>query len=247
MILGIIAPSEGNYNWFGRNDAEVMRQKVGAILENPNFYPYLNGKDNLKVVADIKKVSYDKIDPTLERVGLLHRSADKFRTYSLGMKQRLAIGAALLCDPEVLILDEPTNGLDPAGIAQIRQLITDVAQSGVTILLASHLLDEVEKVCTHVAVLKTGNMLYSGPVSSAFNSLGTVEVSAQDLDKLKSVLETQSHIGSIQQQGDLLHCEITSEIDLAELNQTLVQERVVPSHLRHVKPRLEDYFLEITK
>jgi len=247
MILGIIAPSYGSYDWFGRTDGEVMRQKVGAILENPNFYPYLNGRDNLKIVADIKKVSYDKIDPTLERVGLLHRSGDKFRTYSLGMKQRLAIGAALLCDPEVLILDEPTNGLDPAGIAQIRQLITEVAQSGVTILLASHLLDEVEKVCTHVAVLKTGNMLYSGPVSSAFNSLGTIEVSADNLTNLRQRLEQHSHIGSIQQQGELLHCEITSEINLADLNRELVQEQVVPSHLRHVKPRLEDYFLEITK
>lgn len=247
MILGIISPTSGSFEWFGEAHLQVLRQKVGAILENPNFYPYLSGRENLKIVADIKKVSYDRIDPILQRVGLLERGNDKFRQYSLGMKQRLAIGAALLCDPEVLILDEPTNGLDPAGIAQIRQLITDVAESGVTILLASHLLDEVEKVCTHVAVLKKGEILYSGPVSSAFNSMGTLEISASDLPLLREKLSTLNIFDDIQQRGEILVCNIHSEIDFSELNRQLIRDGISVSHLRHVKPRLEDYFLEITK
>src|SRR5690606_34218797 len=179
-------------------------KKVGAIIERPNFYPYLSAQKNLEIVAQIKGADYSKIDEKLGIVGLLGRKKDKFSTFSLGMKQRLAIAAALLNDPHVLILDEPTNGLDPQGIIQIREIILKIASQGTTIILASHLLDEVEKVCSHVVILEKGKTLYSGRVDEMTASFGYFELSASDNQNLKSVLASLEFFEKISENGNHL-------------------------------------------
>lgn len=163
IILNVVNKTSGHYEWFGgRLETHQALKKVGAIIERPNFYPYMTAAENLQLVCKIKGTSYDKVDEKLRLVGLYERRDSKFRTFSLGMKQRLAIASALLNDPEILILDEPTNGLDPQGIHQIRDIIKQIAANGTTILLASHLLDEVEKVCSHVLVLRKAKFCTPG-------------------------------------------------------------------------------------
>ncbi|MGB0432632.1 MAG: ABC transporter ATP-binding protein, partial [Bacteroidia bacterium] len=178
MLSGVTNATAGSYKWFGQTENNKVRQKQGIILERPNFYPYMSAYKNLKVVAAIKSLPHERIDIVLKQVGLYNRKNDKFKTYSLGMKQRLSIASALLSDPEVLILDEPTNGLDPQGIAEIRVLITDIAKSGKTIVLASHLLDEVQKVCTDFMVLSNGKLMYQGPVADVSGDSVKVELAA---------------------------------------------------------------------
>ena len=191
MLLDVLSVDSGAFYWFGKPSNKAVRKRIGAILETPNFYPYLNAVRNLKIVADIKGAPYDQIGEVLKRVGLYERRNDSFKTYSLGMKQRLAIAGALLNNPEVLVLDEPTNGLDPQGIAEIRELIVRISQEGVTILLASHLLDEVEKVCTDVAVLKKGQLLFLGKVDQVLGDRDTTlfEVASEDLDGAEGRLQ----------------------------------------------------------
>lgn len=247
MVLDVLHPSSGTYSWFGLPPSTTARKRVGAILEGPLFYPYLTGVNNLKVVADIKGSSYDRIDEVLQQVGLFARKNDAFRTYSLGMKQRLAIAAALLNRPEVLILDEPTNGLDPQGIVEMRQLIRDIAQMGVTILLASHLLDEVEKVCTHVAVLKTGNLLYAGPVAEMSKGQGVLEVKADDLPRLRKALESWPGIAQISENEGRLYVQFTTAPDPAALNARLGEQGIFLSHLVLRQSTLEEQFLELTQ
>ncbi len=185
IVLNVVNRTSGNFTWFdGHTTTHDALKKVGAIIERPNFYPYMSAVQNLKLVCKIKEVSEDRIEETLELVGLWERRHSKFRTYSLGMKQRLAIASALLNDPEILILDEPTNGLDPQGIHQIRQIIKKIASQGTTILLASHLLDEVEKVCTHVVILRKGEKLYSGRVDNMLASHGYLELGCRDTKAL---------------------------------------------------------------
>jgi len=179
MLMGVINPSAGTFSWFGEKPTHELRKKIGAVLEHPIFYPYLSGQRNLELNATIKECPAANIARVLELVELTDRRNDPYKTYSLGMKQRLAIASALLNDPTVLILDEPTNGLDPMGIAEIRELIKKIAASGKTIILASHLLDEVQKVCTHFAVLKKGNLVYTGPVGAAGFGAETIEIGAE--------------------------------------------------------------------
>jgi ABC-2 type transport system ATP-binding protein len=164
MLMGVVNPTAGEFRWFNEAPTPGIRRKIGAVLEHPIFYPYLSGLKNLELNAMIKKCPAENIPRVLEIVELTERQNDKYKTYSLGMKQRLAIASALLNDPTVLILDEPTNGLDPMGIAEIRNLIRKIAANGKTIILASHLLDEVQKVCTHFCVLKRGVLVHAGPV-----------------------------------------------------------------------------------
>ncbi|HHC81129.1 MAG TPA: ATP-binding cassette domain-containing protein, partial [Flavobacteriia bacterium] len=176
IILNVVNKTSGSFSWFnGAISTHQALKRVGAIIERPNFYPYMTATQNLKLICKIKEVPYDKIDEKLKIVNLYERRHSKFRTYSLGMKQRLAIASALLNDPEILILDEPTNGLDPQGIHEIRKIIREIAGQGTTILLASHLLDEVEKVCTHVVVIRNGIKLYSGRVDEMTASKGLFE------------------------------------------------------------------------
>ena len=165
IILDVIRADSGSYEWFGKPSSHnTRRRRIGALLETPNFYPYLTAAENLKVAAAIKKRGSKHIHTALQVTDLGSRRNSRYRTYSLGMKQRLAIASALLSNPEALVLDEPTNGLDPQGIAEIRTLIRDIGSEGKTIILASHMLDEVEKVCSHVAILKSGELVASGKV-----------------------------------------------------------------------------------
>ena len=182
IVLDVLKASGGSFSWFGQPLSRATKRRIGAILETPNFYPYLSAQQNLKIVADIKGVNHSHIEPVLETIGLLARRNSLFKGFSLGMKQRLALGAALLGNPEVLVLDEPTNGLDPEGIAEVRELIRKVAGMGKTIIIASHLLDEVQKVCTHVAVLQKGRLKVSGPVDTILNQQDQVIISTDALE-----------------------------------------------------------------
>lgn len=245
MILNVINPTAGSWKWFDQEPDNDSLKKIGAIIESPKFYPYLSAEKNLEIVADIKEVNYAKIDEKLELVGLLSRKKDKFQQYSLGMKQRLAIAAALLNDPEVLILDEPTNGLDPQGIIQIRELIIKIAQQGTTIILASHLLDEVEKVCSHVVVLNQGKMLYAGSVDQMNSSFGSIEVAAQNLESLEYTLKTFSFVSKVTKENNKLFAVLSEEKDPAEINKMLYEQGIIVNHLVKRKESLEQQFFQL--
>lgn len=248
IILNVVNKTSGNFSWFGGTvDTHKALEKIGAIIERPNFYPYMTAYENLRLVAKIKKASEDKIDEKLDLVGLLDRKHSKFSTFSLGMKQRLAIASALLNDPEILILDEPTNGLDPQGIRQIRDIIKRIANQGTTILLASHLLDEVEKVCSHVVVLKKGTVLYCGSVSGMSSSDGFFELDSEDNDKLKSILISHPSIKSIEVENGKLLVYLKAPLEARDLNKLAFDNYITLTHLVKRKSSLEEQFLQITK
>lgn len=248
IVLNVVNKTSGDFEWFGGKVAtHDALKKVGAIIERPNFYPYMTAKENLELVCKIKGTPFSKVDEKLELVGLLERKNDKFKTYSLGMKQRLAIASALLNDPEILILDEPTNGLDPQGIRQIRDIIKVIASQGTTILLASHLLDEVEKVCSHVVVLRKGEMLYQGTVHNMIENNSFFELKSNDMLRLKTVLDQQSFVeNTIEEDGKLL-VYLKQDIAAQELNSYLFEQNIVLEHLVKRKNSLEEQFLELTK
>lgn len=248
IVLNVVNRTNGSFNWFdGNTSTHEALKKVGAIIERPNFYPYMSALQNLKLVCKIKEVSPDKIQDKLELVGLWERKDSKFKTFSLGMKQRLAIASALLNDPEILILDEPTNGLDPQGIHQIREIIKKIAAQGTTILLASHLLDEVEKVCSHVVILRKGQKLYSGRVDSMMASHGFIELKTAQSEKLIALLQEDPRIKSITQENGLLTVLLSEKMDPGELNELLFKNGIILSHLVHRKESLEEQFLTLTK
>lgn len=248
MVLNVVNKTSGDFHWFdGTVPVHDALKKVGAIIERPNFYPYMSATDNLKLVCKIKSVSTDKIDEKLELVGLLERKNSKFKTYSLGMKQRLAIASALLNDPEILILDEPTNGLDPQGIHQIREIIKRIASQGTTILLASHLLDEVEKVCSHVVILRKGKKIYSGRVDEMVASQGFFELKTAQEDQLLSYLQNNNSFGKIKREDGLITAFLTAPMSAADFNTQMFNEGIVLSHLVQRKESLEEQFLILTK
>ena len=247
IVLNVVNRTAGDFSWFGGTiSTHVALKKVGAIIERPNFYPYMTAIQNLKLVCKIKEVPQDKIEEKLEMVGLLERKNSKFSTYSLGMKQRLAIASALLNDPEILILDEPTNGLEPQGIHQIREIIKKIASQGTTILLASHLLDEVEKVCSHVIILRKGEKLYSGPVDEMLTSYGFFELRAIDEEALVTFLSKHASFGPIKQENGLITAILKEEMNASTLNQDLFNNGIVLSHLVKRKESLEEQFLNLT-
>jgi len=245
MVLNVVNPTSGSWKWFGEEPQQEHLKRIGAIIERPNFYPYLTATQNLKIVAKIKNANPNNIEHKLRTVGLYDRKDSVFSTYSLGMKQRLAIAAALLNDPEILILDEPTNGLDPQGIRDIRDIIRQIAIGGTTILLASHLLDEVEKVCSHVVVIKNGKKLYSGKVDEMTASYGYIEVNA---DNRILLLQKLGELGftKIQQEKDFIKLILESETDTRSLNETLFKSGVTLTHLVKRKNTLEEQFIELT-
>jgi ABC-2 type transport system ATP-binding protein len=245
VLLDVVRPNSGSFSWFGGLPDKIQRKRIGAILEVPLFYPYLSGRQNLKLISEIKGLPGNDIDQALESVGLAERKHSRFRTYSLGMKQRLAIGATLLGQPEVLILDEPTNGLDPRGIAEIREIILRIAAQGITILLASHILDEVQKTCTHVAVLEKGKKLFAGPVQQVLNESQWVELSADNMQGLQLALKNADFIENIQEEGDKYIIKLKKPISQAELNRYFFNLGIVLSHLALRKQSLEKYFLEL--
>lgn len=247
IVLNVVNKTRGEFHWFdGSGTTHEALKKVGAIIERPNFYPYMTAYQNLELVCKIKDVPPLKIDEKLEIVGLLDRKNSKFRTFSLGMKQRLAIASALLNDPEILILDEPTNGLDPQGIHQIREIIKKIASEGTTILLASHLLDEVEKVCSHVVILRKGRSLYTGSVDGMNASHGFFILHSNDMEALHDVLEKNSRFGTIKKEGEHLIAYLKEPMDSAELNKLLYKKGIILSHLVKRKESLEEQFLELT-
>ena len=248
IVLNVVNKTSGDFEWFGgKVETHDALKKVGAIIERPNFYPYMTAKENLELVCKIKGTPFSKVTEKLELVGLLERQNDKFRTYSLGMKQRLAIASALLNDPEILILDEPTNGLDPQGIRQIRDIIRVIASHGTTILLASHLLDEVQKVCSHVVVLRKGEMLYQGSVNDMIESNSFFELKANDISKLKMVLQSHPAVDKIVDEEDKILVYVKQDIPSAELNAYLFEQKIVLEHLVKRRNSLEEQFLELIK
>lgn len=244
MLMGVVNPTAGEFTWFGEQPTHEIRKKIGAVLEHPIFYPYLSGQKNLELNAMIKQCPVANIPKVLELVELSERKDDKYKTYSLGMKQRLAIASALLNDPTVLILDEPTNGLDPMGIAEIRELIKKIAANGKTIILASHLLDEVQKVCTHFAVLKRGNLVHIGPVDDVGKGEETVEVSAE-VENLNGLLLAFAGTSSIDRENGSYHVVMREGFHSKDLNKFLFDKGVVASHLLTKKKTLEKQFIEI--
>ena len=248
IVLNVVNKTSGNFSWFGGDvSTHNALKKVGAIIERPNFYPYMTAKQNLELVCKIKGVDTTQVQKTLDTVGLLDRQDDTFKGFSLGMKQRLAIASALLNTPEILILDEPTNGLDPQGIHQIRGIIQKIAKQGTTILLASHLLDEVEKVCTHVVVLSKGKSLYVGRVEQMNASFGFVTLQCSDMPGLKKVLEESTSFENIKQDAAYLVANLTQEMDAAKLNAFLFEKGITLSHLVQRKESLEEKFLALTQ
>lgn len=248
IILNVVNRTSGEFSWFnGKLSTHEALKKVGAIIERPNFYPYMTANQNLALICKIKGISTEKINEKLTTVNLFDRRDSKFSTFSLGMKQRLAIASALLNDPEILILDEPTNGLDPQGIHEIRQIIQNIAANGTTILLASHLLDEVEKVCSHVVVIRNGIKLYSGRVDEMTASNGLFELKvASDEDKLLSILEEHPAIGKVNKDHETIIATLNSAISATEINEFLFKKGIILSHLVKRKPSLEQQFLDLT-
>lgn len=243
IILDVINAKSGSYSWFGQPPSKESRKKIGAILEHPIFYPYLTAVKNLEIIADIKGIKYNDIERVLHTVELYDRRNSKFKTFSYGMKQRLAIAAALIGKPEVLIFDEPTNGLDPKGIAEIRELIINIATKGITIILASHLLDEVQKTCSHVAVLKKGEKLFVGKVNDVLNISDTIEISSNNIDMLKLAVKEYDKVTDIKKELDLLIVNLKEGTTTFDLNNYLINKGIILSHLSVRKKSLEQQFL----
>ncbi|TCP26823.1 ABC-2 type transport system ATP-binding protein [Tenacibaculum skagerrakense] len=248
IILNVVNKTAGEFSWFGGTmSTHNALKRVGAIIERPNFYPYMTAVQNLELICKIKGVPYTNIEEKLKTVNLYERRNSKFKTYSLGMKQRLAIASALLNNPEILILDEPTNGLDPQGIHEIRQIIKEIAKNGTTILLASHLLDEVEKVCSHVVVIRNGLKLYSGRVENMVASNGIIEVKTDgDQDLLVKTLKNYYDIATVNVEDDLIVARLENETTASEINKYLFEKGIIVSHLVMRKPSLEEQFLNLT-
>jgi ABC-type multidrug transport system ATPase subunit len=257
MLLNIINPSGGSMRLFGDSNLNAARKRIGATLETPNFYPYLSGVDNLNIVAAIKGASKSRVQDILHTVKLTDRQKDTFKAYSLGMKQRLALASAMLADPDIIILDEPANGLDPEGIREIRDIIKSLAAQGKTVFLSSHLLDEVEQTCTHVAVIQNGKLVGQGSVA-ALTSKNAVRLTASDINALKFAVEryektisSDIHHGSVYavlepSVSSLEDGRTSNTREIAALNRYLCEQGVYVSHLSEEHQSLEDAFLEMT-
>ncbi|MFZ5940729.1 MAG: ABC transporter ATP-binding protein [Bacteroidota bacterium] len=247
VITGILRQDAGSFRWFGQAPVPAQRKMIGSLIETPNFYPYLNLERNLKVICDIKEISYTEIDRVLSLSRLLERKRSRFSTLSLGMKQRLGIAAALLGDPEVLVLDEPTNGLDPEGIAEVREMVMDQVSAGKTLILASHILSEVEKICSHVAILRKGVLLASGSVKELLTEETVVEVACANNQLLKKKLENSDLVSEITEENKHLVVILKQGKDQADLNRFAFGEDLVLTHLINRKKSLEAQFLELVK
>jgi ABC-2 type transport system ATP-binding protein len=247
IVMDVLRPTGGTYSWFGSKPSEKQRRDIGTLLETPNFYHYLSATHNLEISAAIKQKSVTDIERVLKLVRLYERRDSKFQTFSLGMKQRLAIAACLLGDPSVLVFDEPTNGLDPSGIAEIRQLIIDLAAAGKTIILASHLLAEVEKVCTHVAILQQGVLIKSGDVGSALRREIWIELGASEMEKLHELLSQMPGIKKISRTGKIFQVYFEDGYPEADwLNRYCFDRGIALNHLQVNQISLESAFIELT-
>ncbi len=250
IVMDVLKPTTGSYLWNGVAGSEDQRKVIGTLLETPNFYHYLSAEDNLKIAAEIKGRGKENIDAVLKTVNLYERKTSKFNTYSLGMKQRLAIASALLGDPDILVFDEPTNGLDPAGIAEIRELIMRLNVQGKTIIMASHILDEVEKVCTHVAIIQKGILKTVGSVREVLSTSATnhimIEVKADDISLLQTILKQMPGVLSIKFSENELQLTCEENMKAEQVNQFCFEKGVVLNKLNVKRKSLETRFLEIT-
>ncbi len=248
MLTGIITPTAGRFRLFGsttHRERVAARLRMGATLEQPNFYPYLTGRNNLRIAANVKGRTMRDIEAVLETVGLTKRAKDQFKTYSLGMKQRLALAATMLGDPELVILDEPANGLDPEGMREIREVIGRLADQGKTIFLSSHLLWEVERTCTHVAVLQQGRILRQASVKDITAGSAIAEVRGGPADRLRAVVGEYPGARAVRVEQGTVVAEVEQE-DLSDLNRFIAERGVWVSHLALRQRSLEDVFMELT-
>jgi len=250
MLVGTIKPTDGSFNLFGASGPEGLmaaRARVGATLETPNFYPYMSGRDNLRVAAAVKGVGRARIGECLELVGLSDRANHRFKTYSLGMKQRLALAATMLSDPELIILDEPPpTGFDPQGIREIREIIGILADRGKTIFLSSHLLAEVERTCSHVAIIRKGRIVTWGAVADVVGEGSAVLLRADDTEALAGAMEAYPGATSVRRTDDGLVAALDSG-DLASVTRYLAGQGIYLSHLAPYRPSLEEVFIDVTQ
>ncbi len=253
IVMDVLKASGGSFSWHGEQSTAAVRKKIGTLLETPNFYHYLSAEANLKIAARIKGKGEEDIDKVLHTVNLYQRKTSKFNTYSLGMKQRLAIASALLGNPDILVFDEPTNGLDPAGIAEIRELIKELNRNGKTIIMASHILDEVEKVCTHVAIIQKGVLKTVGSVKEVMNTSGSdnlttviIELSAGDNKQLRNILGQMNGVTEIMSVDNYLQISCSETVNAAAINKFCFENGIVLDKLNEKRKSLETRFLEIT-
>ena len=253
IVMDILKPTKGNYLWNGQPGSNEQRKHIGTLLETPNFYHYLSGQKNLQIAAAIKERGKEDIPKVLEQVNLFQRKDSKFSTYSLGMKQRLAIASTLLGNPDILVFDEPTNGLDPAGIAEIRELMKELNRQGKTVIMASHILDEVEKVCTHVAILQKGILKTVGTVSDVLSATASgagnileIELLADNVPGLEAILKEMPGIINIQHIDGVLSLQCDETLTTTAINRYCFEKGIVLGHLNLKRKTLERRFLEIT-
>lgn len=248
IVLGTLFANGGDYSWFESGKSNDLLKRVGSLLETPNFFPYLNAYDNLKIIAHIREVENPGYDAILKLVNLAERGHSNFSTYSFGMKQRLAIGAALIGDPEVLILDEPTNGLDPQGIIEVREIIQKIAKSGKTIIMASHILDEVEKICSHVAILNKGRLIATGPVGAIIHNKPMYIVGGSDIELINNTLGRCAWVqDKIILDNNLIEITTDEHVSGEFINKFFYDNDIILSHIQLRRKRLEEEFIEIVK
>ena len=247
MLLGVTRPTSGDFSWFGHGRADFLRKRIGALLERPRFYPWMSGRENLKLTASIKGVPFSEIKPAIQKVGLDPFLKKKVGQYSLGMKQRLGIAACLLGEPDVLVLDEPTNGMDPQGIADIRKLILEEKAKGRTIILASHILDEVEKVCSHVLMLKLGQVMSSGSLSEVMGASSWFYLSAVSNNELAAVLNKHPQLQSLKIEGEFVKAQFSQDLGGEEVNRFCFDHQVCLKSLTLRSTTLEENFLKKLK
>lgn len=250
IVMDILRPTSGSFQFFGKAPDADTRKGVGTLLETPNFYHYLSGERNLRIAAEIKQKGHGQIDDVLKKVNLYQRRASKFSTYSLGMKQRLAIASALLGNPDVLVFDEPTNGLDPVGIAEIRDLIRQLATEGKTIIMASHILDEVEKVCSHVAIIQKGDLKTVGTVAEILSrnadALQTIEIGAENNEAALTLLKNMQGVTNAYAEDGYVKVVCHTDVSAKDVNRFCFDNGIVLDRLLLRRKSLETTFLEIT-
>ena len=247
IALGILNQSDGDFFWFGETPSSKSRLRIGSLIESPNFYPYLTLNDNLRIAANIKNVPYNEINRVLGLTNLLKRKYSRFRHLSSGLKQRLALASVLLGNPEVLVLDEPTKGLDPEGFSDLRNIINQQHQEGKTIILASHILDEVEKVCTHVGILKAGELVREGRVDEILKKVNLIYADTPKPDDLIRALSNSDMVQEYKQDKDGFQIILKENYTASDLNKYLFDNNIVLNRLESKKNTLEKEFLELIK
>jgi ABC-2 type transport system ATP-binding protein len=250
-LLGLTQASSGEVSLLGLPQPAKRREalaRVGAIVEEPRFHPHLTGRENLAIVAAVRdRAASGRIDESLARVGLTDRANHRVKTYSLGMRQRLGIARCLLADPALLILDEPMNGLDPAGILEMRHLIRAFVGEGRTIFLSSHLLDEVEKTCDHVAIVDHGRVILQGAVGEiASSGEPTLVIEVDDASAARRLLEGRADVTAVEVEGNDLRVKLSGGLDPATVNRELVHAGIAVSRLEQLRATLEETFLAVT-